>query len=311
MPKPGRPEKPLDPAAGPEAEFALSLRKLRADAGSPSYRAMEKEAHYSASVLSEAASGKKVPPWDVVKAYIRACAGDPAGWRRRWESVMGLPETTPEQRPGISPYGDSRYRAIRFSAGDRTRVRRTALAWLFVFALGIAVALLATATPVPTPPATIDLQLAPQCAAAGSGDAAARIKLVAGPVHLLGERRNGYRFDAPQASTNAITCTFGISATADPEATFTFELGEADYGQGVNEVDYGVRDSSGNIVASGTAASGSPNALVTLPAVWQSQGGDRWTGSYTIEARGHWASTTVVVADPRLVLSTTAPTNTG
>ena len=34
---PGRPESPLDPGTGPVARFAAELRKLRAEAGSPTY----------------------------------------------------------------------------------------------------------------------------------------------------------------------------------------------------------------------------------------------------------------------------------
>jgi hypothetical protein len=36
--RPGRPECPLDPAAGAVADLAARLRKLRESAGRPSYR---------------------------------------------------------------------------------------------------------------------------------------------------------------------------------------------------------------------------------------------------------------------------------
>ena len=36
----GRPERPLDPTAGPVARLAHELRELRKAAGSPSYRKM-------------------------------------------------------------------------------------------------------------------------------------------------------------------------------------------------------------------------------------------------------------------------------
>ncbi len=57
----GRPERPLDPDPGPEKALAFALRELHEGNGSPSYRAMAKSAHYSASTLARAASGASLP----------------------------------------------------------------------------------------------------------------------------------------------------------------------------------------------------------------------------------------------------------
>jgi|GEM_PF-2788913 len=80
----GRPEKPVDISGGAVAEFASRLRRLRIDAGSPTYRVMARTALYSASVLSSAANGHRLPTLQVALAYAEACGGDREEWRRRW-----------------------------------------------------------------------------------------------------------------------------------------------------------------------------------------------------------------------------------
>ncbi|WP_107307818.1 helix-turn-helix domain-containing protein, partial [Streptomyces caniscabiei] len=76
----GRPERPLDPAAGPVQRLAHELRELRRAAGGPSYRAMAEDAGFSATTLSQAAAGERLPSLAVVQGYVRACGGDPADW---------------------------------------------------------------------------------------------------------------------------------------------------------------------------------------------------------------------------------------
>ncbi|MFG2291977.1 H-X9-DG-CTERM domain-containing protein [Streptomyces sp. NPDC048603] len=79
----GRQEKPLDPLAGPVAEFAVALRKLRQEAGGPTYAAMARRGPYSVATLSRAAAGDQLPTLPVVLAYVAACGGDPAEWEGR------------------------------------------------------------------------------------------------------------------------------------------------------------------------------------------------------------------------------------
>lgn len=85
----GRPEKPLAQDAGPATAFALELRRLRAAAGSPSYRELARRAMFSASVLSDAAAGYRLPTLQVALAFAEACGGDRAAWERRWRAVAG------------------------------------------------------------------------------------------------------------------------------------------------------------------------------------------------------------------------------
>lgn len=92
-----RPERPIDPAAGPVPTFAFELRKLRTRAGDPKYRTMTRRTGRSASTLADAAGGRKLPSWDTVEAYVRACGEDPADWRARWE------EARDQSRAGAAP----------------------------------------------------------------------------------------------------------------------------------------------------------------------------------------------------------------
>jgi transcriptional regulator with XRE-family HTH domain len=68
-------------------EFALALRELRHRAGGISYRELSKRSHCSASALSEAAAGNRLPTWEVTRAYTEACGGDTEEWRNRWEAA--------------------------------------------------------------------------------------------------------------------------------------------------------------------------------------------------------------------------------
>jgi hypothetical protein len=81
----GRPERPIDPNAGPVARFAESLRQLRREQGNPAYRELAAHALFAPSVLSTAAGGFTFPSLRVTLAFVRACGGDPVEWQRRWE----------------------------------------------------------------------------------------------------------------------------------------------------------------------------------------------------------------------------------
>ncbi|MEU4741741.1 XRE family transcriptional regulator [Actinosynnema sp. NPDC023658] len=101
-----RGERPLDVGDSPLLKFAADLRSLRDKAGGRSYRQMGARAHYSATTLSDAAGGRKLPTLAVTLAYVRACEGDVAEWEDRWRQVAA--EVQPNQDPaadeGHPPY---------------------------------------------------------------------------------------------------------------------------------------------------------------------------------------------------------------
>ncbi|MGW3122842.1 nSTAND1 domain-containing NTPase [Streptomyces sp. NPDC001107] len=112
----GRPESPLDPSVGPVARFAAELRKLRAEAGSPTYRVMAQRTNQGASTLSQAAAGERLPTLSVVLAYVKACGGDPGEWEGRWRQAAAEAAAEPraEDEDAEPPYRG----LARFEPGD-------------------------------------------------------------------------------------------------------------------------------------------------------------------------------------------------
>ncbi|MGW2831757.1 nSTAND1 domain-containing NTPase [Streptomyces sp. NPDC001286] len=115
----GRPERPLDPGAGPVQRFANDLRQLRREAGGITYRAMAERVDFSAATLSESAAGERLPSLAVVLAYVQACGADPAEWERRWQEAAQEEAAQPPQvEEGVTPP----YRGLaRFEPGDSGR----------------------------------------------------------------------------------------------------------------------------------------------------------------------------------------------
>jgi hypothetical protein len=98
-----RPQKPVVAKVACLAEFAQGLRALRESAGKPTLEELSQRAHYSVSVLSEAASGKRLPTLGVTRAYVRALGGDVGEWTSRWQCVdaqlSGAPAAAAETEP--------------------------------------------------------------------------------------------------------------------------------------------------------------------------------------------------------------------
>ncbi|MEU1850374.1 helix-turn-helix domain-containing protein [Streptomyces sp. NPDC019990] len=112
----GRPELPVDPAAGPVQRLAHDLRELRRSAGGVSYRAMAKKADFSVTTLAKAASGERLPSLAVLRAYVQACGADPAAWEERWAEANALAGEDREEDAGAAPP----YRGLaRFEPDDR------------------------------------------------------------------------------------------------------------------------------------------------------------------------------------------------
>ncbi|MFI7398995.1 helix-turn-helix domain-containing protein [Streptomyces sp. NPDC049541] len=112
----GRPELPVDPAAGPVQRLAHDLRELRRSAGGVSYRAMAKKAGFSVTTLAKAASGERLPSLAVLQAYVQACGADPAPWEARWAEAEALAGEERQEDAGAAPP----YRGLtRFEPDDR------------------------------------------------------------------------------------------------------------------------------------------------------------------------------------------------
>ncbi|MDX5569865.1 hypothetical protein PYK79_50295, partial [Streptomyces sp. ID05-04B] len=113
----GRPERPVDPEAGPVQRLAGQLRELRKAAGNPSYRSMAERAGFSATTLSQAAAGERLPSLAVVRGYARACAADVGEWETRWTEAEAEAAGTPREEDEDTP---PPYRGLaRFEPDDR------------------------------------------------------------------------------------------------------------------------------------------------------------------------------------------------
>ncbi|WFB10543.1 hypothetical protein LRS74_28565 [Streptomyces sp. LX-29] len=119
----GRRERPVDPSAGPVQRFAYELRKLRQEAGGPTYRVMAQRARYSVTALSQAAAGEQLPSLSVALAYVEVCGGDRAEWEERWrEAAAEAAEAAVVERAEDDAAAEPPYRGLaRFEPGDHER----------------------------------------------------------------------------------------------------------------------------------------------------------------------------------------------
>ncbi|GLW90714.1 hypothetical protein Aglo03_15300 [Actinokineospora globicatena] len=73
---------------GPLGEFATELIKLKESVHGATYRTMAHRCNFSRSVLAEAATGKKLPTWEVVRGFVNALgvvrADDVKDWEEFW-----------------------------------------------------------------------------------------------------------------------------------------------------------------------------------------------------------------------------------
>jgi hypothetical protein len=126
----GRPERPLDGPENPIVAFARDLRALRASVGNPSYRELSRTALFAPSVLSNAASGRRMPTLPVTLAFVAACNGDQAAWERRWRGVAAGGEparpvsraTATFARPAQLPIGSMTFVGRAQALADAARV---------------------------------------------------------------------------------------------------------------------------------------------------------------------------------------------
>ncbi|MBZ3901465.1 WD40 repeat domain-containing protein [Streptomyces griseiscabiei] len=111
----GRPERALDPAAGPVQRFASELREVRRVGGSRPYRDMAVDAGFSIATLSKATAGERLPSLAVVLGYVRACGGDLGEWEARWKEAQAAVAGEARDDEDAEPP----YRGLaRFEPGD-------------------------------------------------------------------------------------------------------------------------------------------------------------------------------------------------
>ncbi|MFD8726200.1 helix-turn-helix domain-containing protein [Streptomyces sp. NPDC059629] len=106
----GRRRSPLT-GSGVQVELAQRLRNLR-DASGLTLRQLSAKSGYSYGALSQAESGRTVPSWELVTAFVQTCGEEPAQWRQLWEVVrtkvtpstpLAQQEPTPQQQEADEP----------------------------------------------------------------------------------------------------------------------------------------------------------------------------------------------------------------
>ncbi|HEX7305316.1 helix-turn-helix transcriptional regulator [Lentzea sp.] len=104
-----RGERPLGPEDTALLRFAGDLRRLRDQAGKPSYRELAGRANYSPTALSDAAGGRKLPSLALTLAFVKACEADPGPWTKRWRELAAehlQPSQPNSPYPGAEPFGE-------------------------------------------------------------------------------------------------------------------------------------------------------------------------------------------------------------
>lgn len=97
---------PLDPKDGPQARFALALRRLRDSAGfdAKTIEAISAESHIPASTLYAAMRGTRVPTIPVLAALVLAWNGDPDEWLvRRTNAEQEIERLRRQSEPRKEP----------------------------------------------------------------------------------------------------------------------------------------------------------------------------------------------------------------
>lgn len=219
MARPGRPEASLDPGAGPAARFGSALRQLRENAGCPTYRqlAARPGVHFSASVLSTAANGRKIPPWEHVKAYVIACEGPDCllalkYWKRQWRRYLA---ESGERCGDAGMLPDADHEAGRW--------RRLLATVGTVIGMGTAAVVLFAGSTSP-PPAT-HLELAFGCRFVSAGLTVPQPVRIP-PGYLDGRHyQSGYRVQLPRvAGRQKVTCAVPHDGRSSADGLVTGEF---------------------------------------------------------------------------------------
>ncbi|GAA1201238.1 NBR1-Ig-like domain-containing protein [Prauserella alba] len=107
-------------------EFMAELKRLRQQAGNPSFRKMaELSGAVSHATLHLTVTGRRLQPWETVREFVRACGGDEAEWCARYRRTRAvLSGELPEPAAGTEPVvetGGPDERAVDSASGAASR----------------------------------------------------------------------------------------------------------------------------------------------------------------------------------------------
>jgi len=107
-----RPPKPVVTSVPQLTRLCTDLRQLKLAGGNLTFRQLGEKANYSASRLSEAASGRMLPTWEVTSAFVLACGGAPEDWRERWDAAAAAVKVAQAETLTPSRAVESRQRVV-------------------------------------------------------------------------------------------------------------------------------------------------------------------------------------------------------
>jgi len=117
-------------------ELAAKMRKLRDEAGKPSFRTMAgRSGRISHTTLHECVSGVRLPSWETTREFVRACGGNEAEWHDRWSTAVTALAADPPAGPPDDP-GPKPRRPLRWLVPAVAAVLLLAAAAVFVFLPG-------------------------------------------------------------------------------------------------------------------------------------------------------------------------------
>ncbi|MEV7042825.1 helix-turn-helix transcriptional regulator [Amycolatopsis sp. NPDC051061] len=302
MATPGRPENKVDPNQSLEARFGVALRQLRENHGRPTYRDMEKRpgVHFTHSVLSQAANGKKLPPWEHVKAYVVACEGPGNDraldyWKRQYRQHGGQldEDDGPRGRVGLQ------FRPLAMLVGT----------------IGAGIAAAAAALLIPglvSPPPATQLELAVDCAPGPTNpQGQAGILQPLPPGSLGGQKYEGgyglhlQRNDGATNRFQKVSCSVNYKVESMRKATFSARVGVPD---GVVKSPTVTVQTSGVQTAADVAGTiggdSSPRQTFAGRSFVISEGWHHEVITFDFITQPGAGEANVVIADPRVVLST-------
>lgn len=94
--------------AGDVGRFLADLRRLRAEAGGPSYAVLARRTGLPRSTIYDGLHRKRLPNLDLTLALVGALDADQAQWQQRWvvlRSRLDAPAATPPTTPAAPWYG--------------------------------------------------------------------------------------------------------------------------------------------------------------------------------------------------------------
>lgn len=149
----------MPPSSGPsqrereimEEELAVPLRRLRREAGDPTYERIAEDSGLCRNTVDNAFNARRLVRWRTVEAIVVALGGDAARWRARWVAARGRLDALkasdavsdpgpPAAEPVVQPVAESA--VVPPMRRGRRRLLAVLVGVTTVFGWGMAVAVL-------------------------------------------------------------------------------------------------------------------------------------------------------------------------